>query len=410
LNIGRGFWMAGAAAIAVLMIAVLGMWLFARRVRGENERRAAIAEVEHLVDLGRFVDVWRAAQPALWRWSGDPKLEQMLRATTMTVTIATDPPGADVAFKAYDDVNGEWVALGTSPLKSVRAPLGMLRWRLSKRGYEPLEARLEVGTPAAAAGHPDVDARPIRLRPVGSDVARMVFVPGGAERGVQLPDYWIDQTEVTNRNFKAFVDRGGYEDQQYWTRLGRERAASAFRDRTGRPGPSTWELGSYGEGRDDYPVNGVSWFEAAAYCQAAGKRLPTFSHWHRAFGATFFMEVVTLGNFGGKGPEATGKLKDVGPFGTYGMSGNVKEWVWNELEGQRYILGGAWNEPVYMAIEDDIRPPFDRAETNGFRCAKESTPSAAAAYAASVRTAARDYSKEKPVDAATFEIFRRFYS
>src|SRR5207244_12311850 len=49
LNIGRGLWMAGAAAIAVLMIAVLGMWLFARRVRGENERRAAVAEVAHLV-------------------------------------------------------------------------------------------------------------------------------------------------------------------------------------------------------------------------------------------------------------------------------------------------------------------------------------------------------------------------
>jgi dienelactone hydrolase len=155
----------------------------------------------------------------------------------------------------------------------------------------------------------------------------------------------------------------------------------------------------------------VSWFEAVAYCQWAGKNLPTVFHWRKAFGATFFMEVVLLGNFNGRGPEATGQLKEVGPYGTYGMAGNVKEWVWNELKGQRYILGGAWNEPVYMATNDDVRPSLDRAETHGFRCVKESKPSGAAAHAAlSARPRARDLTKEKPVDAAAFEIFRRFYS
>jgi len=92
------------------------------------------------------------------------------------------------------------------------------------------------------------------------------------------------------------------------------------------------------------------------------------------------------------------------------MAGNVKEWVWNEIKGQRYILGGAWNEPVYMAIADDLRPPMDRAAVNGFRCVKETAPSPPAAYAASVGSRARDYAKERPVDNATFEIFRRFYS
>jgi len=219
-------------------------------------------------------------------------------ATTHLVTIATDPPGAEVAFKAYEDISGEWISLGTTPLKSVRAPLGQLRWRITKNGFEPLEARLEVGAPAAAAGRPDVDARPIQLRPVGSDVARMVFVPGGNQGGVELTDYWIDQTEVTNREFKDFIDRGGYQDPQYWTQLrrelpqlpGDEGAGAKFRDRTGRPGPSTWELGTYPEGKGDHPVSGVSWFEAAAYCQSVGKSLPTVFHWRKAFGASFFVE------------------------------------------------------------------------------------------------------------------------
>src|SRR5439155_12175638 len=131
----------------------------------------------------------------------------------------------------------------------------------------------------------------------------------------------------------------------------------------------------------DYPVTGVSWLEAVAYCQSLGKTLPTVAHWRRAFGATFFMEVVTAGNFGGRGPESTARLKDVGPWGTVGMAGNVKEWAWNAFGSQRYILGGAWNEPVYQAINPDARPALDRGETNGFRCIKESAPSEAAVYA-----------------------------
>ena len=143
---------------------------------------------------------------------------------------------------------------------------------------------------------------------------------------------------------------------------------------------------------------------------SVGKTLPTFYHWRRAFGATFFAEVVMAGNFGGRGVESTTRLNDVGPFGTYGQAGNVKEWVWNESAGQRYILGGAWNEPVYMATVNDRRPAVDRADINGFRCMKESAPSSEAAYAARSQSPARDYTKEKPVDDATFEIFKRFYS
>jgi predicted esterase len=400
------------AAVAALSIAAALVWTSARSARVEAEHNAAVAEVEHLVDAGKFVDVWRAARSALQRWPGDARIDQMLRATTDTVTIATDPPGAAVALKAYDDIDGEWLPLGASPLTGVRAPLGMLRWRITKDGFEPLEARLEVGAPAAAVGRPDVDARPIRLRPLGSEVPPMVFVPGGRQGSVELTDFWIDRTEVTNRDFKAFVDRGGYDEPTYWMELegGHVGAGARFGDRTGRPGPATWELQTYAEGQEDHPVTGVSWFEAEAFCRAAGKSLPTVSHWRRAFGATFFMEVVTLGNFSGRGPEPVQRLRDVGPWGTYGMAGNVKEWVWNDSEGRRYILGGSWNEPVYMATHDDVRPPLDRAETHGFRCIRESAPSEPAAYAASARQAKRDFSGQKVADDTTFEIFRGLYS
>ena len=51
-------------------------------------------------------------------------------------------------------------------------------------------------------------------------------------------------------------------------------------DRTA--GPATWELGTFPDGQADYPVGGVSWYEAAAYAEFADKRLPTVFHWRQA--------------------------------------------------------------------------------------------------------------------------------
>jgi eukaryotic-like serine/threonine-protein kinase len=381
-----------ASAVLLLVAVAVGAGVAARRARSEADRRGTIAQLMHLVDVGRFTDVWRTTRTALQRWPGDLQIQQIAQSVSQTVTLKTDPPGADVAFTAYDDLTGDWISMGQSPLLAVNAPLGMLRWRITKPGFDPLEARFEVGAPAAAAHRPDVDAKPLRLRPTNGEHPGMVFVPGAGE----LTDFWIDRTEVTNRDFKSFVDRGDYDRR--------------FHDHTGRPGPATWEFGAYPQRQDAYPVNGVSWFEAVAYCRSAGKSLPTVQHWRRAFGAAFFSEVVTVGNFRGRGIEPTDQLRDVGPFGTTGMAGNVKEWVWNEIDGERYVLGGAWNEPVYMSIHDDARPPTDRSEANGFRCVKETAPSGAAVYAAVSDATVWDYAKEKPVDDATFAIFGRLYT
>ena len=406
------------ALALVLGSAGLTAGLFVRRAQSERELTETVNRAEQLADAGRYVDVWRVAGSGLRRWPEELRLRRVFDGSTHLVTIATEPAGGEVMFKAFTDVDGEWISLGTTPLERVRAPLGMLRWRIVKDGFEPLEARLEVGVPAAAAGRPDFEARPIRLHRPGEAVPGAVLVPGGHHMGKKLADYWIDRTEVTNREFKQFVDRGGYQNAAFWTEFTRRaparfdgvRSPAEFRDRTGRAGPSTWELGGYPEGQEDYPVRGVSWFEAVAYCASVQKTLPTVFHWRKAFGETFFMEVVTLGNFSGRGPEAVGRLKDLGPYGTYGMAGNVKEWVWNEHEGRRYLLGGGWNEPVYMATSDDARPPLDRAETNGFRCVKQtaaSEPSVFASWASSIASA--DAAAPKPVSDAEFRGFRRFF-
>jgi predicted Ser/Thr protein kinase len=172
-----------AAATLVLLTAGAAAWIFSQRAQSERDHIAAVDEVEKLVDAGRFVDVWRVAGAGLRRWPDDTRLQRAMQASTDVVTIATDPVGAEVMFKAYTDVDGEWIPLGTSPLKAVRAPLGMLRWRIAKAGFDPLEARLEVGAPSAAVGRPDTEARPIRLRRAGEGLPGAVFVPSGHHWG-----------------------------------------------------------------------------------------------------------------------------------------------------------------------------------------------------------------------------------
>ena len=102
----------------------------------------------------------------------------------------------------------------------------------------------------------------------------------------------------------------------------------------------------------------------------------------RAWGAS--RDILTVSNFNGKGPAPVGSYHGLGPFGTYDMAGNVKEWCWTETGNRRFLLGGAWNESMYMFADYDAKEPFERAPGYGFRTAKYIRP-LAPALAAPVR-------------------------
>ena len=115
-----------------------------------------------------------------------------------------------------------------------------------------------------------------------------ILVPGLEQSdAVESGDFFMDIFEVTNRQYKAFVDAGGYTDPGCWTNsfvrdgqtLPFEEAMALFVDQTGRAGPSGWQVGSYPAGEDDLPVGGVSWYEASAYACFVDKALPTVYHW-----------------------------------------------------------------------------------------------------------------------------------
>ena len=99
----------------------------------------------------------------------------------------------------------------------------------------------------------------------------------------------MDGFEVTNRQFKAFVDAGGYRTPEYWMEpivengrtLTWDEAMARFRDTTGRRARRRGSWARIPTGRR-IPVSGVSWYEAGAYALFAGKSLPTAFQWRAA--------------------------------------------------------------------------------------------------------------------------------
>src|SRR5207249_259837 len=107
---------------------------------------------------------------------------------------------------------GPWEHLGRSPIEA-RGPLGYYRWRATKPGFAPFEG--------SEAGASLLNELRFVLDAEGTRPAEMVRVPGGnvtLENGssIRLDDFFIDRFEVTNREFKAFVDAGGYRKPEYW--------------------------------------------------------------------------------------------------------------------------------------------------------------------------------------------------
>jgi eukaryotic-like serine/threonine-protein kinase len=411
-----------AVALTVLALTASGVYRFAS-VQREHQRIAN--DVARLIRDNEFTSAFIKAKSA-----GRAVADEQWVAMSSVVDIETTPPGAEIRWKNYSSPDTPWQLLGRSPLTHVRIPIGVLRVQVVKDGYETLDSVLVKWNRDLhdQKVEPEMGVYGDRIRfdlgKPGERPSGMVLVPAGESaiagtgfRHFAMDGYFIDKYEVTNRQYKEFVDRGGYSNRAYWKQpfvqdereLTWESATQLFRDATGRPGPATWEGGTYPAGQDDYPVHGVSWYEAAAFAEFAGKSLPTIHHWQRAALAWLAPMVVPLSNFGGTGPVPVGQYPGLGPFGTSDMAGNVREWCWNEArEGTRYILGGAWDDERFAFGELDRRPPLDRSAQNGFRCVRYAQLPPAH-FTAPLIQQTRDYTIEKPVPDDVFDIYRSMY-
>jgi serine/threonine protein kinase/formylglycine-generating enzyme required for sulfatase activity/dienelactone hydrolase len=416
--------------VAIPAIIVLGVIIFFSVQYFNRQAKIRWAREELLPEVGRLVDnsqtlntieAYKKAVEAEQYLADDPTLREYFDQCSLNISIKTSPCGANIYMKEYAKPDEGWTNVGLSPLEKVRVPIGYFRWKIEKDGYETVLA-------ASCTFQLDFNTQKLEpynlertLDPVDSTPPDMVRVGKYA----QIEDFFIDRYEVTNRKYKEFMDSGGYQNKEYWKQpfikdgkaLSWEEAVREFVDSTGRQGPSTWVGGTYPNGQEDYPVSGVSWHEAAAYAEYAGKSLPTIFHWQQAVGVGveytiglgFLSELTPLSKYGGDGASRVGSHPGIGFYGVFDMAGNVREWCWNESSSERLIAGGAWNDATYMIVNYVSASAFDRSEKNGFRCVKYLANVPERAFRPISLPEFPDYTKMQPVSDEVFATLRERY-
>ncbi|KUL29859.1 ergothioneine biosynthesis protein EgtB [Actinoplanes awajinensis] len=260
-----------------------------------------------------------------------------------------------------------------------------------------------------------------------------VLIPGGAftmgtdtdpwaldnERpahAVDVPAFLIDRAPVTNGEYLAFIDAGGYDEPRWWSTRGWE-----HRNNAGLTAPLHWlqaeggwhyrRFGRVEAVQADEPVVHVCFFEAEAYASWAGKRLPTEAEWEKA--ARWDPETGRSRRFPwgdeAPGPEhanlgqrhltpaAVGAYPaGASPLGVHQLMGDVWEWTSSEFHPHpgfrvfpyaeysevffggdyRVLRGGSFGTDG-SAVRGTFRNwdhPIRRQIFSGFRCARDLAP------------------------------------
>ena len=263
------------------------------------------------------------------------------------------------------------------------------------------------GTFQMGSGPGDIDAVLATCPGESGECQREAFLDETPQHRVELDSFWIDQTEVTNRQYSVFLNEQEEvnlpEDTVAWLDINSEHSGIEWRDGAFQPIP----------GFDDRPIVEVSWHGANAYCRWAGGMLPTEAQWEYAargpngsifpWGDAFD---VQLANFcdvrcsfswnasefddGFSETAVVGSYSDGSSlFGVLDMAGNVYEWVadWYQPDyyaesptvnpqgpmtgNTRVARGGAWHSSLQFlrnAFRNNKNPGF-YDEFTGFRCA-----------------------------------------
>ena len=243
----------------------------------------------------------------------------------------------------------------------------------------------------------------------GSDFCYDNEVP---EHKTYLNAYEIDTYPVTNKQFMAFIDAGGYEDYRFWLSDGWDIVNEKKWD-----APLYWQkiegywykkdFGGLNKISPDEPVTNVSYYEADAYSKWAGKRIPTEAEWEKAASWNEDLEKKTIYPWGDELPsdhnanllqswnwapcQIGSYPQGKSYYGCHQMLGDVWEWTSSEYVlypgfrskfseytdkwaiNQKVLRGGSFATPRSQ-IRNSYRnyfKPHERIPFSGFRCVRD---------------------------------------
>jgi eukaryotic-like serine/threonine-protein kinase len=416
----RLLWAAGLAAAALAVALVTVRW---RRDRWLHQ--TAVPNLARLVDAGELDSAYHLALRIREVASGDSTLNALWARFTRKVVIRSEPSGARV-FRASLADTTQWHLLGTTPTDSLGLPNKVGLFRFEKPGYRTAYNLFYPGAWLVDEGYAppmglvldSAMAPRSEMARIRGGLTRAFLVGSDAATPLVLGDFQMDRFEVSNSEYKGFVDSGGYTNHALWVHpfvdidgrpLSHGAAMARFVDRTGRPGPATWEGGTFPAGAANLPVGGLSWYEAAAYSKFTRKDLPTVYHWARAASAFYAPFVVPFSNLEGSGPLPVGAPRGISVSGVSDLAGNVREWCLNDAgRGDRFILGGGWSDGKYAFVDAYAQPPMDRSAINGIRLVRyDAADTIIASASRPIPRVFTDYTKVAPEPDVVFAGYSR---
>jgi formylglycine-generating enzyme required for sulfatase activity len=254
---------------------------------------------------------------------------------------------------------------------------------------EPTSTTAPIPTVEATVSAP-VEAEPVAEAGAPEESGMVTIPPGefimGSQKGDESPPhavsvdtFEIDIYEVTNAEFAQFVEATSYQTDA-------EKSSD----------PSPWQA-YFTQGKENYPVVKVSWNDAQAYCEWAGKRLPAESEWEKAargtdqltypWGDEWDASKVNSKESGLRGPVTVGSFpQGASPYGVMDMAGNVWEWTSSWYTGYpqttfnsnyfgetfKVLRGGGWfsEQSQVRTTQRNANSPDAANDDIGFRCAR----------------------------------------
>lgn len=336
------------------------------------------------------------------------KLNEVPKGEVVILELKSLPEGANVK------VNGESISSCDIELKKGRT----YKLEIDAEGYKksilvitPQELNKITVEPYLASLSPEENRNKKISEIANAQYGDMIEIKSGAysvgsnrgnldERPVrryETKGFWIDRTEVTCAQYKKFL-----EDIHKYGHKWCHKNEPKNKDHTPYHTYAwalkySWVGGQPPYGMDDFPVVLVDWFDAYAYANWAGKRLPTENEWEVAARGEIASEYPWGNNFSldrcnvGDGPMAVGSFpKGATPSGILDLAGNVCEWTSTAYDqkpgnasnfagkyGLPIVKGGSWDDNAKgcrASARDNKRSPYHRSTTVGFRCVSDHMP------------------------------------
>ena len=399
------------------LLLVLFLYFFKKSQSKDNLLTEQLPKISNAYDNDDILFVFKKTKALLDEYPDNIILKKYFIKSSWKINVSSDLEGTEVYVKYPKD--SIWNYVGIAPIDSLRVPaVGIdsndFNLKLTNGEIEYIGGDEEYG-------HFDISF--INKLPKGfvlKSSKENIFMnfPGiflGTDN--TIPAYGVSETEVSNHQYKEFIEDGGYEKPVFWDfpiningkQYSFDKTIGLFTDKFGKSGPKNWTYGDFPEGEENFPVRGISWFEARAYANYKGLSVPNIFQWLDAAqlsGFTAKLPDISDSNYNSNTPrEVNFKINNSKILPN--IAGNVREWVINSHGVDRKaILGGSYDTNEYTFNSFYSLSPFNRSIQNGLRLVKNFQDGSLSNDSFVVEHIERNFNLEKNVSDEVFEVYK----